>query len=371
MKQLNLLIVDDDPNQVQLISDKIREKNVELKKNEMEIITYSMNSGEEAIINVTNNDYDAAIVDLKLSGDKKKIDGNDVIKEIKSKMRFPIFVLSDFPQDIAPELEKETEVFKIKERSTTDLGALIDEIIYLYKSGITELFGPNGNLEKYITDAIAELFWERIAVNWKYIVERIPEQASRLKIICRQLNSILKEKMQLNELGFEKSEPFEMYMIPPIRSYFYTGDIITKNDSHFIILSPACDMEIRKENKPDVENVVIAKLSHIKDHYYTNACWNEGKFSNSDKNNAKVENLIKSSRSEFHLLPPFQNIAGFIIDFSDVQSIPYEDLKNYKRIATVTEPYLKNIVSRFSNHFNRLGQPDFDVEKLKQEIKTL
>ena len=228
MKQLKLLIVDDDPSQVQLLLDKIKEKSVELKKDEIEIITENFNSGEEAIIRVTSGEYDVAVIDLKLSKDLKKTDGNDVIIEIKKKMRFPIFVLSNFLQDLDPVLEKETDVFKIKERSSTDLGILIDEIVIIYKSGISRLFGESGELVGFVTQALSELFWERIAVSWKYLIEKIPDQSARLKIISRQLSSILKEKMEINDLGFEKSEPFEMYMIPSLKNHTYTGDILKK-----------------------------------------------------------------------------------------------------------------------------------------------
>ncbi|MDR3625931.1 MAG: hypothetical protein P4L45_03825 [Ignavibacteriaceae bacterium] len=369
MKSLKLLIVDDDDSQIQLLQDQIKEKNKDLQKDHIEIVTEVCKNKDDAILKVSNQNYNAAVIDLKLSSDKTKTDGNDVIKEIRNKMRFPIIVLSNFPQNLDQELSMETDVFKIKERTSTKSSDIIDEIVEFYYSGIDELFGKDGKLLEQINSSLHELFWERIANNWEYLVQKITDPMIRLKVIEKQLIIILKEKMEIGDLGFDKSEPFEMYIIPPIRKHYYTGDIILKDDTHFIILSPACDMEIRKGDKPEIENVVIGKLSQIKDHSYTKSCWKDGSFQ--DSKEGLVENLIRSKKGDYHLLPPFRDKMGFILDFSNVSSVPYNNLVNYKRIATVTEPYLKNIISRFSNYFNRLGQPDFDNVKLMQEIKAL
>jgi CheY-like chemotaxis protein len=375
MKQLKLLIVDDDPVQVQLLSDKIREKNVELKRGELEIITEIFNSGEEALVKFTSNDYDAAVVDLKLSNDLKSTeDGNEVIKEIKKKMRFPVFVLSNYLQDIDPALGNETDVFKIKERSTTDFGVLVDEIVLIYKSGITYLFGVNGELATFVTEALSELFWERIAVSWKYLLEKIPDQSIRLKIISRQLSSILKEKMEINDLGFGKTEPFEMYMIPPLKKHIYTGDIIEKDDNFIVVLTPACDILPREEGKPKIDFVLVAKLIELKKHDYLKDCWIEGKLNEAGKNKGTITNIIQNKKAEYHFLPPFNKSMGYVINFTNIYSIKYDDLKienGYKVIASIMDPFMKNIISRFTNFYNRLGQPDFDEDRILDEMKAL
>jgi CheY-like chemotaxis protein len=374
MKQLKLLIVDDDPSQLQLLLDKIKEKNVDLKKEDIEITTETFTTGEEAIVKVTSNDYDVAVVDLKLSGDLKKTDGNDVIKEIKSKMRFPIFVLSNFPQDIDPIFEHETDVFKIKERSSTDLGTLVDELVIIYKSGISKLFGLDGKLDVLVTQALSELFWERIAVSWNYLIKKIPDSSVRLRIISRQLSSILKEKMEINDLGFDKTEPFEMYMIPPLKKHIYTGDIVEKSENFYIVLTPACDILPREEGKPKVNFILVAELVELKKHDYLSDCWVGGKFSDAGKNKQVITNIIQNKKAEYHFLPPFNKSMGYVINFTNIFSIKYDELKlenGYKIIASVMEPFMKNIISRFTNFYNRLGQPDFDEVRILEEIKAL
>lgn len=374
MIQLKLLIIDDDPNQVQLLLDKIKEKNSELKAENLEIITEYFSSGEEAIVKVIDGNYDAAIIDLKLSKDSKKTDGNDVIIEIKNKMRFPIFVLSNFVQDLDPMLETETDVFKIKERSSTDLGELLNEFVIIYKSGLTKLFGEKGEIVDYISQALSELFWERIAISWGYLVNKIPEPSSRLKIISRQLNSILKEKMGLNELGFEKSEPFEVYMIPAFKKHIFTGDIIKKEENFFVVITPACDILPRANGRPNVENVIIAELTELKKHTYLNTCWEDGKLKISGDNKTRINNIINNKKAEYHFLPPFNKSMGYVINFTKIKSVEYDDLtteNGYKIIASIAEPFIKNIIARFTNYYNRLGQPDFDETRILDEMSSL
>jgi CheY-like chemotaxis protein len=114
MKLLKLLVVDDDESQIQLLLDQIKEKNRDLLVDQIEIVAETCNNKDDAIFKITSMNYNVAIVDLKLSNDNTKTDGNDVIKEIKNKMRFPIIVLSNFPQSLDPELAVETDVFRIK-----------------------------------------------------------------------------------------------------------------------------------------------------------------------------------------------------------------------------------------------------------------
>lgn len=62
---------------------------------------------------------------------------------------------------------------------------------------------------------------------------------------------------------------------------------------------------------------------------------------------------------------------GFVIDFTNIKSIKYDELKDYKIVASIVESFMKNIISRFTNFYNRLGQPDFDEEKIFEEMKYL
>ena len=369
MKVFKLLIVDDDDQQVQSLLDVLKEKEKELSQDGIKIVSEICKNKDDALTKISTKNYDYAIVDLKLSVDNTKTEGNEVLKEIKNKMRFPVTVLSNFPQSLDTELAHESDVFFIHERTATKYSELIDRIIKLYKTGITELFADDGFLLTHINNSLHDLFWVRIANDWNYITGTVIDPISRSKVVAKQLTNLFKEEMQLNDFGLGVSQPFEMYLIPPVRKYYYTGDIISKDGKHFLIITPACDMEIRNGDKPKVETVVISHLWHVKDHFITKECWSNDRFQDSKKE--KILNILKFKQSGYHLLPPFKDKMGFIIDFADISSISYEDLKNYKRVASITEPYLKNILSRFSNHFNRLGQPDFNEESLLKEIKDL
>lgn len=369
MRNLRLLIVDDDEKQIQLILDAIREYEKEDAKKEFIIESFVKNDKDSALSAINDEEYDFAVIDLKLSSESPEAEGNILIKEIKSKMRFPVIVLSAFLGDLAEEISTSSDVFIIEERSTANLQELIKKIVLLYKSGISSLFAKDGYLLNHINKSLSELFWVRIAKDWNYLTQRITDSDIRTKIIAKQLSALLKEEMHLSDFIEEKADPFEMYLVPPIRKAYYTGDIITKDDNSFIILTPVCDMEIRKDGKPKTMFVVLSKLIPIKNHGFYNECWNQKGFVENKEN--RIKSLIRGENSQFHLLPPSQKENGYVIDFANIMNEKYDDLKNYTRKASVTEPYLKNILSRFSNHYNRLGQPDFEEDKLLQEIKSL
>jgi CheY-like chemotaxis protein len=369
MRNLRLLIVDDDEKQIQLICDAIREYEKEDTEKEFIIESFVKNDKDSALAAINDEEYDFAVIDLKLNSESPEAEGNILINEIKSKMRFPVIVLSAFLGDLAEEISTPSDVFIIQERSTANLPELIKKMVSLHKSGIGLLFAKDGILLNHINNSLNKLFWVRIAKDWNYLIKRITDYDARTKIIAKQLSALLKEEMHLNDYIEGKSDPLEMYLIPPIRKNYYTGDILSKDGDYFIILTPACDMEIRENGKPKTEFVVISKLVPLKEHSYYKECWNENVFVENKK--SRIIGLINSANSQYHLLPPSQKEMGFVIDFANVLSEKYDTLVNYQRKASITEPYLKNILSRFSNHFNRLGQPDFEEDTLLQEIKSL
>jgi hypothetical protein len=61
-------------------------------------------------------------------------------------------------------------------------------------------------------------------------------------------------------------------------------------------------------------------------------------------------------------LPPFDGNNGYLIDFQDVTTISFTN--DLERIATISSPFIKDIISRFSNYYSRQGQPTFNQKKI-------
>lgn len=184
----------------------------------------------------------------------------------------------------------------------------------------------------------------------------------------------MSESLKLTEEGeFEKCHPAEVYIMPPIKKYFFTGDILENKESQdfFLILTPACDMELRKSKDGkdlyrNADKIILAKL--IKFNQIAEVIDYIATHSNTKKK--EVERYIQnSSKDRYYYLPSFgSQIPGFLIDYQDINRIKPEELTIYERVASVDEPFLKDIIARFTSYYARQGSPDFDMDTILKKL---
>lgn len=361
-EKIEILLVEDDEDQIQSFEDRIGLFNDD---NEFEIVLTSQKSLRGAL-EILNKNFDAAIIDLKLSYDEpdKESGGKKVINEILDNFRMPIFIYTAIP-GLMIEIERKEDIFfKKYVKSEVDIKTIIDEIINIYKSGITKIIGGRGLIEKRLN----EIFWNHISNTFDYWIERSQSTLSE-KILLRHISSYLTEYLDLSDSGEpENYYPPEFYLIPPVKKEIFTGDILKKKDEkYYIVLTPACDMIIRKDKNRQAEYFTLVSLEK----------WNNiNKFSQLTKSTGKnnetrknLERLMFNNKSRYHFLPRFKEIPGFFIDFQGIIiEKPGKANSIYQRIATVSMPILKDIIARFSQYYSRQGQPDLNIEEELQSM---
>ena len=238
----------------------------------------------------------------------------------------------------------------------------------IYKTGITKIIGSKGIIEK----TLLKIFWENISENMKYWKTEIVDGNNIEKILSRHILAHLSEKLKLTEEGeFEKCHPAEVYLVPPIKKDPFTGDILKNRDpeEYFLILTPACDMDLRKQEnnsvKRNADKIILAKL--IRFDQMPEIC---KYISEQSKNNEEVvKKYIKNKKERYHYLPSFgSRILGYLIDFQDINQINSEELDTYDRVASIDEPFLKNIISRFTSYYARQGSPDLDIDIILKSL---
>ncbi|MFH1898671.1 MAG: hypothetical protein ABH886_10680 [Candidatus Desantisbacteria bacterium] len=157
--------------------------------------------------------------------------------------------------------------------------------------------------------------------------------------------------------------PAEVYFIPPVKQDYFTGDILEKDGQYYLILSPACDMVVR-ENTRDAEIILTCRLIPLNRKDKLN------NFVPKKSTRVNVENIVQNKKNRYHFLPPYGELAGFVIDFQDVRQIPVSELNSYNRKAEITDFFLSNIIARFSTYYFRQGQPEFDIDKMIAKVKA-
>lgn len=364
-ENLNLLIVED--NDVQ---KKLWEESVDLsnRSSEQKIVPVYATNLKEGLDAICNKKFDAAIIDLKLSGNSKKAEGNDIIKRIKAEKQFPIVVVSGYIADLEEENKNENAFFKMYSRDSKLFKEILAEILSVLVPLKKEMEQIKTDLQNYFDRSFQEIFWTHIAQSINEFINI--SDGGKNKILTRYTLMHLIEYLSANKAlqesnqpevteASEKYYPPEVYIIPPINNDLSTGTLLEKKDSIelFIILTPACDMVIRKNGKRKAQKIVIVKIESIKE--ITDQIKKEN-----------IKNLLANNlNSYYHFLPKIEKFAGGFINFQSINAITETEINNeFSIIGKVTAPFIKDIIARFSSYYARQGQPEINSTYQMEEI---
>lgn len=372
---LKIFILEDNDRQITVYQDAIDSFK---KKQKIDVsVTFSKNQ-EDALAAIKNESFDAAILDLKLSGTDTEGKGNKVIREIKDNLRFPIYVMSGFLDELDADLREGNIFYNIFKRTDKSVDELLQEIYRIYSTGITRILGKKGAIES----ALQDVFWKHFAKNEAFWEDTFIKDENCEKIFLRHILECLTGHLESQcEEGLVYYHPEEVYINPPIRKTPYTGDILKKKpaqageEEYFVILTPPCDMTQSKAKevvigfveKPEMEYVIQQKRAIENGSKEKASPEDIEKFQEAQK---VLEGLIKNSQSlKYHYLPICKSFRGGFLNFQKIQSVKYADLNTqYEIIASIADSFVKDIIARFSHYYSRQGQPNFNVKELVKEV---
>jgi hypothetical protein len=353
---MNILIVDDDTKQNKILNDAIGIFNA---KGGVQIVSDIATTLEEGLEKLrTSNSYDGAIVDLRLTKNDNIGLGNIIVKEIINKLRFPVRVITTHTGDLEPEFQIENCLFKCRGRGEEDYDFVLNEFSEIYSTGITEILNNKGQIESNVTN-----------IFWKHISEVLPEFITYKKtnstwdgqkVLLRYISAHILEYLEISiDNNLEPVHSLEFYIKPPVKEKIFTGDIVKIIDSnrYGIILTPACDLATDTNRKVPKANFITIAIIEQYEEITT------GK-SSSDVGRLKSNNMDL----KYHYLPKTILFEGGFINFQNLLSICIKgEDKNLKDMTTlfkvecvITNPFRKDIISRFANYFSRQGQPSFE-----------
>ena len=366
MQVLRILIVEDDQNKRGDYSRFIKAYNLDNKEQSIqEVFGVDKNDAIEKLQN-SNNNYDGAIVDLDLMGSGgSDSSGNEVIKEIKDNLRFPIFVITGTPHHLSKKLNVPNAIFGVFERDEVDLDDIFNRFCSIKGTGILNLLNRNGKVEELIQN----IFWNHISTSLdSWVLDKKRNSEEKEDSLLRYTILHMLEYLDENNV-----HPSEFYITRPVKEQLSTGDLIYWNGSRYVILTPACDFVIRPNGDRNVRNAFLLKIVELTDHFSNlEESIKKGEISNGLK--AKLGRVITNNKPFYHFIPKHNRINAGIIDFQDKLSIPIEEINEkikgteIDRFATISLPFLKDLIERYSSYYARQGSPDFDVDEVIKSI---
>lgn len=340
---MNILLVDDDESIRNSWLEYSKTVGKELcEQNAIEIIPCANVVDAEKTLKEMCIDF--LSVDLRLGSSEPE--GNTLIKTvIDYSLRIPTIVITATPGDV---IEQSNVLRTYKKGEDDDISDIIQYLISIYNTGITEILGRKGFLETSLNSFYKDFFIPNIE-KWINRQAKDKDRVKRalMKIALNNLNSLL-------DYDEDKAYSEQVYLYFIDKSNFYTGSLLRNRETQdtYVVISPSCDIFLRKDKQgTPCRNVEIVHLLRI----------NKAP----QKMNASNEKDYKANKiNRYHFLPAVTNFAGGFIDFADISIVPEENINTQYEIMKlrISEPFMKNISGRFSSYFGRQGQPDLDFE---------
>lgn len=380
------------------------------------------NDLKNGLLEIDKNINDLIILDVKLttnnSDNNDDKEGVSIFEHIKTKTFTPIIFYTANSKFVDC-----FESFFVKVVTKGDAKELCIIIEKLFETGLPKL---HSHLSNFFTEKIRDYFWDVANSNeFKSLdITQFEHKYLFHTLILKYITNSITQNSIKEIFNLEKSSeiihPLEYYIYPINKISISTGLILKKEEKHFIILTPDCDLVdrngdgVRKAEyilliemvlfslfkKIETVNNKIKKLSKNNSKIINTSSEignsnnifeenlaeiNKLKLKIKDLKNSKdvditdceiikneeIENVIKnnhSSKDRYFFLPKTPFIDNFIIDFQNKVVISYEDVINFNPVAKVDTPYLQSILSTYNRYYNRVGVPDLNLEIIKKSI---
>ena len=359
-----VLYVEDVDENVVSLKDEIDTWNEEKNENGRRFHLVTAASYDEALDCLRERRIDCALLDLRVPSKQDSranaATGNRLATNVLQSCGMPMAILSGHIGDLDEGLSNSglVEVF-----DKGEMNGFRDAVNWLESQW--EMMHVLSLARERIELSTSEVFAKRIWPQWKELLAVSGTDKERLAtIISRQFMSHAAEYLGLDNPDNETWHPFENYVIPPLMDDRpHTGDIFKFGDDFWIVLTPQCDMATGK-----IKSILMAECTigilNFSDHVESlgdEASSNKAK----EKANTFLRNHVNQNvPASQHFLPPLPGTQEpIMIQFGSLKTVVRSDLEASlkSRVASVSPPFLGNLVQRFGAFMSRAGQPNIDV----------
>jgi len=353
MSKFKLLIVEDDEEELDTCRTTVTRYEKE-KGREIELV--ESKTLEDAQIKI-NNSFDGVIIDLKLgpAGDE----GNRVIQEIHDENRIPVAILTGTPGNADSKFK---DIIKVYKKGENGLDEIFDDLIQIYDTGLTKIFGGRGQIE----NTMNKVFWDNILPqldSWKsYVKSGNQTEKALLRFTINHLLELLNDNSNI-------CYPEEMYISPVISDNIQTGSIVSdrETDKKYIVMSPACDLVCHNDGNFKTDRILLCEIEDYNP--VTDIALNE--IIRPDRKKKKLKEFLKNNYANYyHWLPSTSAFSGGFINFRWTIALDKTNFEArfYSPRVQISSHFIKDIISRFSSFYARQGQPDFDFDSISSQM---
>jgi CheY-like chemotaxis protein len=341
---------------------------------------------DNALTKIEERRYDAIVLDIRdqdeakeeisrgsnedLGDDALPADkGLAVYDDIRDRRFIPVVFYSAVA-NLAEELSNPPFVTVVSKISSGGAG-LREEITKVFDSKLPSL---NRSFANHVDDEYRKFMIGFVEKHWDELSgseHRGDLAYLMVRRLARSLDSTVIPDMAGVEVALNEAmvHPTRLYIMPPLDE-LRTGDLIQDTENNwFVVLTPSCDLVIRREN-PKASHVLMASCDLLADtKEYKD--WRDGA---SATVSGKLKNLIGNKtdpRDRYYFLPAAWDSPDLVIDLQRLQSIKFDKLKNFTRVATLDDPYAQSVIAQFGRYSGRVGTPDVNTSSVKERLEQI
>lgn len=364
-----ILIVDDDPEICETAKSFFNGEVISGKTITVETTT-NFSTAKDIL---RDGSFDIVVLDLKGSGrDQDGLElGESVLNEIKKTCFVSVIFNTCFPVSV---LTHESHMIKIVSKGET-LEALQIEIAKMLSSKIADI---KNKLDLYIKESMRSYMWDFVHDHWASLSGIIDEKMLNHLLARRLAHTLTKEKivalMGEDSYNPEIAHPIEEYIYPPLSIEYRTGDLLKKNEKFYILITPSCDMILRKgvRKAEDITLIECLPLTESKEYKEYKDVKTANLLEKINDKRGKLKNFVENRLSErFFFLPGTHFIEDSFVDFQKLLTVKYSELTVFVKVAELDTAYADSLLVQFVRYFNRIGTRDLNSDFVMQRIESL
>ena len=352
MNTIKILLIEDERDQQDIFEDAVDV----LNSKEVFAVEYEIANNVQEAKDKLDGSYDGTIVDLRLGGDEEG--GNEIVSLLgESFARIPVIFVTAFPDSVTDH----PSVISTRSRDQGTYESDLQQFKEICDTGLTRIMGGRGVIEKNLSKVFLKSL---LPQKGKWVSYGKEDSVRTEKALLRHT---LNHLSQLLEEGGDSFLPEEVYLYPLLSERITTGNIVRRNEQWFVILSPACDLVIRRNGKFKTDRILLVETEEEDDVVRTVLA----SIPKMGSKKSKLNEVLKNNHTDYyHWLPESGFWGGRFLNFRRLKVLDEDKFREEFEIfeAQISPSFVKDIVARFSSFYARQGQPEIERKDIIDRI---
>jgi CheY-like chemotaxis protein len=369
---LNVLLVDDDPESLRLLSQTLPDT-VEGATIRWE----PCGSFEEALRVIADRRFDIVVADIyrdrkglakhPVTGDPQ---GGGILTQIRERRFCPVLL---FTSGVFPPEYTEGPFVKLADKSAPDDQILL-KLRELIQTGVPELAHL---LHDELDRAAGSYLWQFLEGNWTELEASGLTQPAVLDHLIHRRAGVQLGRLEESGDGLAERpaiEGAEFYLSPPITSEVRLGQVMKRGDEYRVVLTPHCYLIVQPGKTEPRAKFILTALAVPAAPLFAEDPLRGG------SEEARAKNLRQRLQSparfgepegRYWFLPGFMGMPDLYADLLQLQSLPAETLQqDWESVAVLDVPFAEALQSCFVRFYSAVGLPVLNTKRFMHLVQT-